>query len=146
MENNTIELMKYFSLALKRRTKDEDNAKTINPGLLKYFGRKELIEVIHYKSNGDSPDADQLMEMENEELLQLIEDELYILAYVVKQWCKDLEKAKAETGVKAETEIEAKEKVETEEGKEENDDSDLKKSSSPSKKQNSSAKSNTYGK
>ncbi len=144
MENNTIELMKYFSLALKRRTKDEDNAKTINPGLLKYFGRKELIEVIHFKSNRDSPDADQLMEMENEELLQLIEDELYILAYVVKQWCKDLEKAKTETEDEDEEKVEIE--INSDNEKEENDDSDLKKSSSPSKKPTSSAKSNTHGK
>lgn len=95
MENQRTELMKYFALSLKRRVKDEAETLTINPSLLRYFGRKELIEVIHYKSNGDSPQADELMEMENEELLQLIEDELYILAYITKQWCKELEEKKS---------------------------------------------------
>ncbi len=95
MENQRTELMKYFALSLKRRAKDEADFVTIHPGLLRYFGRKELIEVIHYKSNGNSPQADELMEMENEELLQLIEDELYILAYITKQWCKELEEKKS---------------------------------------------------
>lgn len=84
-------LLKHFSLVLKKRVSAEKNFKhEINQGILRYLNRKDLIEVIADKYSESDYASLKLAELENEELLTLIGDDLFIVGYVVKKWCKEL--------------------------------------------------------
>ncbi len=107
MDNRKHDLMKYFSLVLKRRVKAEESSVTISESLLKYLSRKELIEIIQYKDSDNMPKSQDLMEMENEELLKLIEDELFVLAYMSSLWCKELSDESAKKEKKQESKEDA---------------------------------------
>ncbi len=90
MENPTQnQLMKYFSLRLKRRTSEESSS--ISPKILPFLSRKDLVNSITYRYQGKLPPGLDLVEMENEELLTLIGDELYIMAYMLQKWCLELQ-------------------------------------------------------
>ncbi|MFC5044086.1 hypothetical protein ACFSTE_09255 [Aquimarina hainanensis] len=93
MEIQKQQLVKLFSLILKKRA-SEDAVKTneITPSLLKFFSRKELIAIIKYRFGGSIPKEHDLMEKENEELLNLIEDDMYIISYVTQKWCEEVAK------------------------------------------------------
>lgn len=87
MEQNRNALMKYFSMVLRKRANGElRTIKDIGADLTKYFTRKELIEIITKKFKGTIPKEFNLIEMENEELLQVIGDEMYIISYVTEKW------------------------------------------------------------
>lgn len=86
---NKQALMKIFSAVLKERSKSESEYKEISPEILKFFSRKELIEIITNKIfNGQVPPEHNLVEMENSELLRLIGDDIYIIAYMTEKWCE----------------------------------------------------------
>lgn len=93
MHEHQEQLMKYFSLVLKKRS-NENAEKGTNKKVLKYLSRKDLIDVVNYRYDGKLPTNVNLVEMENEGLLSLIQDELYIVAYVVQQWCGDIDERK----------------------------------------------------
>jgi hypothetical protein len=87
MEHNKNALMKYFSMVLRKRAIGEVRTiKDFGSDLTKYFTRKELIEIISKKFNGTIPKEFNLIEMENEELLEVIGDEMYIISYVTEKW------------------------------------------------------------
>ena len=87
MEKNKNALMKYFSMVLRKRANGEVRTlKDFGSDLTKYFTRKELIEIISKKFNGAIPKELNLIEMENEELLNIIGDEMYIISYVTEKW------------------------------------------------------------
>lgn len=88
MHEHKEQLMKYFSLVLKKRS-NENAEKGTDKKVLKYLSRKDLIDVVNYRYDGKLPTNINLVEMENEGLLSLIQDELYIVAYVVQQWCDE---------------------------------------------------------
>lgn len=90
MHEHKEQLMKYFSLVLKKRS-NENAEKGTDKKILKYLSRKDLIDVVNYRYDGKFPTNINLVEMENEGLLSLIQDELYIVAYVVQQWCGDID-------------------------------------------------------
>ena len=46
MNENKIALLKIFSIILKDRAKSEIQYQDISPEMLKFFSRKELIEII----------------------------------------------------------------------------------------------------
>ncbi|REE80692.1 hypothetical protein BX611_2344 [Lutibacter oceani] len=87
MENNENSLMKYFSMVLRKRANGEVRTiKDFGNDLTKYLNRKELIEIISKKFNGSIPKEFNLVEMENEELLEVVGDEMYIISYVTEKW------------------------------------------------------------
>jgi hypothetical protein len=55
----------------------------------RYFSRKELIDIIKKRFDGSIPKEHNLAEMENEELVALIEDEMYIISYVTETWTRE---------------------------------------------------------
>jgi hypothetical protein len=89
MEKQKWALMKLFSLVLKNRAKDEKETKQISADLLKFFSRKELIEIINHIYDGDIPEQYELVDMENEELLKVIGDDFSIISYVTNKWSKE---------------------------------------------------------
>lgn len=90
MKENKQSLMKLFSLVLKDRAKEEKPTKQISPELLKYFSRKELIEIINHIYDGIIPEEYQLVDMENAELLKVIGDDYSIISYVTNKWSKEV--------------------------------------------------------
>ena len=89
MNENKIALLKIFSIILKDRAKTEIQYQNISPEMLKFFSRKELIEIITHNCDGQFPQDYNLAEMENEELLQLIGDDFSIISYVMSKWSKE---------------------------------------------------------
>ena len=90
MEKQKWALMKLFSLVLKNRAKDEKETKQISADLLKYFSRKELIEIINHIYEGAIPEEYQLVDMENADLLKVIGDDFSIISYVTNKWSKEV--------------------------------------------------------
>lgn len=91
MNQNNQSLMKIFSLVLRERAKTVSEFRSISPEMVKFFSRKELIEIITQKFQGDVPQQHNLMEMENDGLLKLIGDDFYIISYVTSKWSKEVE-------------------------------------------------------
>lgn len=91
MNQNKQALMKIFSLVLRDRAKAEMHYKSISPELVKFFTRKELIEMITQKYKGEVPEQYNLMELENEGLLGLIGDDFYIISYLSEKWSEQAE-------------------------------------------------------
>lgn len=89
MNENKTALLKIFSAVLKDRAKTELQYQLISPEMLKFFSRKELIEIITHNCDGEFPSDYNLAEMENEELLQLIGDDFSIISYVMSKWSKE---------------------------------------------------------
>lgn len=87
MQENQQQLMKYFSLVLKRRASLDNAPTTIDPKILGFLSRKDLVAIIQHRYKGKLPEGVDLVAMENEGLLAIIEDELYIITYVLQQWC-----------------------------------------------------------
>jgi hypothetical protein len=90
MKENKLALMKLFSLILKDRAKSEPEFREISPEMVKFFTRKELIEIITKIFDGNVPQEHNLVEMENDGLLNLIGDDLYIISYVTEKWSKEV--------------------------------------------------------
>ncbi|MDD2987128.1 hypothetical protein [Flavobacterium sp.] len=90
MNENKQSLMKLFSLVLKNRAKSEPEFREISPEMVKFFSRKELIEIITMIFDGNVPEKHNLVEMENDGLLKLIGDDLYIISYVTQKWCEQI--------------------------------------------------------
>jgi len=84
-------LLKHFSSVLRRRALNESSInEPIDPVILRFLSRKELIEIIKNKFDNSIPKESNLVELENEELLTIIGDELYIIAHITQKWCKEL--------------------------------------------------------
>lgn len=90
MNENKIALLKIFSIVMKDRSKSELQYQEISPEMLKFFSRKELIEIITYNFDGQFPQEYNLVEMENQELLELIGDNFSIISYVMSKWSKEV--------------------------------------------------------
>jgi hypothetical protein len=90
MKENKLSLMKLFSLVLKERAKEENQTKQISTNLLKFFSRKELIEIINHIYDGVIPEEYELVDMENGELLKVIGDDFSIISYVTNKWSKEV--------------------------------------------------------
>jgi len=56
---------------------------------LKYFSRKELIEIINHVYDGVIPEEYELIGMENSDLLKVIDDDFSIISYVTNKWSKE---------------------------------------------------------
>ncbi len=86
---NTHNLMKHFASVLRKKALGTETTIGVDPNLLKYLTRKELVEILLNKHNGSIPKELNLVEMENQQLLELIGDELFILAHLSQGWCKE---------------------------------------------------------
>lgn len=89
MNTETQNLMKHFASVLRGRAIGKLETPSINSGVTRYFSRKELIEIVKKRFDGSIPKEHNLLEMENVELLELIGDEMYIIAYVTEKWSKE---------------------------------------------------------
>jgi TusA-related sulfurtransferase len=90
METNKKPLMKHFASVLRKRALATTQVKaSINPQILKFFTRKDLIQIITDKYDGTIPKQHKLVEMENGELLSIIGDDMYIISYMTQKWCEE---------------------------------------------------------
>ena len=87
MKTNDQLLLKHFSSVLRNRA--NGNHEPISPTLLKYLSRKDLVEVVKKIHNGNIPKELDLALMENEELLSIIKDEMYVIAFITERWSKE---------------------------------------------------------
>jgi hypothetical protein len=87
MKTNDQLLLKHFSSVLRNRA--NGNQEPISATLLKYLSRKDLVEVIKKIHNGSIPKELDLALMENEELLSIIKDEMYVIAFITERWSKE---------------------------------------------------------
>lgn len=127
MNENKTALLKIFSMVLKERVKSEPQYQSISPEMLKFFSRKELIEIIAHNFDGEVPSEFNLVEMENNELLLLIGDDFNIISYVMSKWSKEV----SQLPTKQEW-IDSKIHSAPENGAEENFESKISKSPKPS--------------
>ncbi len=89
MKTNKRTLMKHFSAILRKRALATSEVnENINLVILKSLNRKELIQIIKDKYDGSIPKQYSLAELENEELLNIIGDDMYIIAYVTQKWVR----------------------------------------------------------
>jgi hypothetical protein len=96
METNKKPLMKHFASVLRKRALATTQVKaSINPLILKFFTRKDLIQIILDKYDGTIPKTHNLVELENEELLAIIGDDMYIISYMTQKWCEETQMKKA---------------------------------------------------
>ena len=87
MKTNDQLLLKHFSSVLRNRA--NGNHEPISSTLLKYLSRKDLVEVVKKIHNGNIPKELDLALMENEELLSIIKDEMYVIAFITERWSKE---------------------------------------------------------
>ncbi len=89
MESNKQKLMKHFASVLRNRALGKETEPAISKTIAYYLSRKELIEILKKKFDGSIPKTHNLVELENEELLELIGDELFIISYVTEKWSRE---------------------------------------------------------
>ena len=87
METETTHaLMKHFAGVLKQYALQKSSP-SISPSVLKYVTRKDLITIISDRYDREKPL--ELVALENEELLSMIDNEMYLIAYFSTLWSKD---------------------------------------------------------
>jgi len=86
---NKNELAKIFAGILRDIAKQND-PKEVNTSLLKYLSRKELVQILSVKFKGSLPKHLDLIEMENEVLLDLIGNDLFVVNYFSGIWCAEI--------------------------------------------------------
>lgn len=112
MENNRQQLLKHFAKTLRNLAIDD--TVEISPLLLHYFSRKQLIEIIKVKYKGSIPKDLDLVEAENKDLLNIIEDELYVIAYATEKWSREVKKTEPKKPVIATSQASKKAEIKTE--------------------------------
>lgn len=90
MKTDRQQLMKHFASVLRGRALGKEKEPAISTNVDQYLSRKELIEILKKKFDGTIPKSHNLVELENEELLKLIGDELFIISYVTEKWSKEI--------------------------------------------------------
>ena len=97
MEANQHTLMKHFSSVLRKRCQENNPLLGgISTELTRYLSRKELLEIITQKYEGSVPKTLDLLTMENQELLEHIADELFVISYVTLKWSREAQKLSEE--------------------------------------------------
>ena len=96
MDTNKQSLLKIFSVLLKKKAaeKEPSSARTISPVLIKYFSRKELVDMVSQTYGEELPEGKNLLELENEEILNLIESDYQIIIYMCEKWLKEEQEQK----------------------------------------------------
>jgi|GEM_PF-2703481 len=90
MKTDTVKLLKHFATVFRSLANGTEQT-SINPLVLRYLSRAELIEIITSPSFVGSNNVKEidLLKMENEELLSAIGNELHIIAHLTAKWCED---------------------------------------------------------
>ena len=83
------QLLKHFSSVLRTRVLGNMEVPNISTNTLRFLSRKELINIVKKRFDGTIPKQYNLVEMENKELLELIGDEMYIIAHFTSNWCNE---------------------------------------------------------
>ena len=94
MKTNKQQLMKHFATVLRNLALGKETNNLMSKNLVFYFTRKELIEILKKKFGGTIPKEYDLMEMENRELLELVDNELFIISYITEKWSREPKKEK----------------------------------------------------
>jgi len=96
MKTNEQLLLKHFAIVLRNRSNGKIDPMSLS--LIKYLSRKDLIEIIKKIHAGTIPKGLDLALMENQELLSIIKNEMYIIAFITNKWSEE-QKAKKLLGV-----------------------------------------------
>ncbi len=89
---NKENLLKHFASVLRNRA--NGNINPISLTLLKHLSRKDLVEVIKKVHHGSIPKQLDFALMENQELLEVIKDEMFIIAYITEKWSEEAQMTK----------------------------------------------------
>ncbi len=84
-------LLKMYSSILRQRAKDDTFPK-LTKSLVEHYSRKDLIHIINSKYEGSIPKEYELLEMENEDLLEIIGDDMYLISHTTAKWAKTQKK------------------------------------------------------
>lgn len=85
------ELLKLFASMLCKCAKDETEAlPKVDPSILNFLSRKDIISIVQDAYGGSIPGKPDLALLENQELLEYIPNDLFIISYVLHQWCLEL--------------------------------------------------------
>lgn len=103
MEQNKQQLMKYFASVLRNQALGKQTDNLMSKNLSFYFTRKQLIEMVTKHFNGSIPKEHNLVELENKELLELIDNKLFIISYVTGLWSTEPPQVKQEKDKPKET-------------------------------------------
>ncbi len=97
MKTNKRPLMKHFAAVLRKRAlATVELHEPINPLILKFFTRKDLIQIIKDKHKGTIPKEYNLVELENEDLLNIVGDDMYIISYMTQKWSQEQQESVTE--------------------------------------------------
>ena len=96
MNTENKELMKHFAIILRKRASAEnETARKTDPLILRYLSRKDIVTIVSEMYKGKVPGNPDLALLENEELLKLIPDDLFIISHILNGWCTELLKSEA---------------------------------------------------
>jgi len=95
MKTNKEQLLKHFATVLRNLALGKETDTLMSKNLVFYFTRKELIDMVTKFFNGTIPKEHNLVELENKELLELIDNDLFIISFVTAKWFEEEMMAKA---------------------------------------------------
>ncbi|MDI1256725.1 MAG: hypothetical protein PSV16_11555 [Flavobacterium sp.] len=84
-------VIQYFLRTLQLRMQLGKNPEEINPVFLKIYDKQELKGIVKWIFNKKIPEGMDLDKMDEEELLETISDEQYILGYLLSQLEEELQ-------------------------------------------------------
>ncbi len=91
MNTENKELMKHFASILRKRANEEkEPQRKINPSILYLLSRRDIVAIVGEMYKGNVPGNPDLAVLENNELLRLIPDDLFIISHVLNGWCQKL--------------------------------------------------------
>lgn len=90
MEKENKDLMKHFAVILRKRANDETTHNGVDPTILRYVNRRDIVEIIQHMYQGKLPKDLDLAMLENAELLKLIKDDLFLIAHIIQKWCREI--------------------------------------------------------
>lgn len=91
MNTENKELMKHFATILRKRANAEkETVRKIDPAILYHLSRRDIVAIVGEMYKGNVPGNPDLAVLENNELLKLIPDDLFIISHVLNGWCREL--------------------------------------------------------
>lgn len=80
-------LLKHFASVLRKLALGKENEIKTDTNVAHCLTRKDLIQILKKQFGGTIPKEHDLVEMEKTELFELIENELFIISYMIEKWC-----------------------------------------------------------
>jgi len=87
MEKQQEYLLKHFASVLRKLALGKDKEIKTDTNVAHFLTRKDLIQILKKQFGGTIPKEHDLVEMEKVELFGLIENELFIISYMIEKWC-----------------------------------------------------------